>query len=177
MISNHLPLLLHQVQLMLLVKLLHLLVLRVSLRTYETTIASIWTSFFVGAAWNYGQCITDSFSIGSPGLGGSPIICGTNTGYHSKYIEPSLRVGKTGGPNHLVIALSFSDPWFWWKSMSIGQFQHCNSYNIYKSLDNSSNSIHLCPDGWGRTSWLFTILHSNIQHSWKVMHYHVKYAF
>ena len=34
-----------------------------------------------------GDCTTDSFSISggaTGGTGGSPVICGTNTGYHSK---------------------------------------------------------------------------------------------
>lgn len=30
----------------------------------------------------YGMCDTDAFSINNPGGAGSPIICGTNTGYH-----------------------------------------------------------------------------------------------
>jgi len=34
------------------------------------------------------NCLTDTFSVtGSPG-GNPPTICGTNTGYHSKYLEP-----------------------------------------------------------------------------------------
>ena len=32
-----------------------------------------------------GSCLTDSFHITSPGNIGSPTICGTNTGYHSKH--------------------------------------------------------------------------------------------
>lgn len=31
-----------------------------------------------------GGCLTDQFSIASPGNVGSPVICGTNTGYHSE---------------------------------------------------------------------------------------------
>ena len=31
-----------------------------------------------------GDCSTDQFSITSPGAWGSPVICGTNTGQHSK---------------------------------------------------------------------------------------------
>ena len=31
-----------------------------------------------------GDCATDQFSITAPGAIGSPVICGTNTGYHSK---------------------------------------------------------------------------------------------
>ena len=32
----------------------------------------------------YGMCDTDVFNIAAPGSAGSPQICGTNTGYHSK---------------------------------------------------------------------------------------------
>ena len=32
-----------------------------------------------------GKCITDTFGVTSPGAQGSPIICGTNSGYHSEY--------------------------------------------------------------------------------------------
>jgi len=31
-----------------------------------------------------GDCVTDQFSASSPGNMGSPIICGLNTGQHSK---------------------------------------------------------------------------------------------
>ena len=30
----------------------------------------------------YGMCLKDAFSISSPGAMSSPVICGTNTGYH-----------------------------------------------------------------------------------------------
>ena len=40
---------------------------------------------FTDVAFNIGQCITDSMSISSPGAHGSPAICATNSGYHSKY--------------------------------------------------------------------------------------------
>ena len=34
---------------------------------------------------SFGDCATDAFQITSPGQGqATPIICGTNTGYHSK---------------------------------------------------------------------------------------------
>ena len=32
-----------------------------------------------------GDCVTDSFSITSPGNVGTPVICGFNSGQHSKY--------------------------------------------------------------------------------------------
>ena len=38
--------------------------------------------FFTGAA--IGDCMTDQFSITAQGQAGTPIICGTNGGYHSK---------------------------------------------------------------------------------------------
>ena len=31
-----------------------------------------------------GHCTSDAFVITSPGKFGSPVICGTNTGYHSR---------------------------------------------------------------------------------------------
>ena len=31
-----------------------------------------------------GDCTGDTFSASSPSLGGSPVICGYNTGQHSK---------------------------------------------------------------------------------------------
>ena len=37
---------------------------------------------FTGAA--IGDCMTDQFSITAQGQAGTPIICGTNGGYHSK---------------------------------------------------------------------------------------------
>ena len=42
------------------------------------------TNFFVGAA--IGDCTTDAFSITSLGGGGTPTICGFNTGQHSKMV-------------------------------------------------------------------------------------------
>ena len=38
--------------------------------------------FFPGSS--LGDCVTDSFSITSPGSEGTPIICGFNSGQHSK---------------------------------------------------------------------------------------------
>ena len=34
-----------------------------------------------------GGCAIDTFTILTPGTQGPPIICGTNTGYHSKYMH------------------------------------------------------------------------------------------
>jgi len=31
-----------------------------------------------------GDCVTDEFSISAPGSNGTPVICGFNTGQHSK---------------------------------------------------------------------------------------------
>ena len=36
-------------------------------------------------AFKVGQCTLDTFSIASPGGPGTPQICGTNSGYHSKF--------------------------------------------------------------------------------------------
>ena len=33
-----------------------------------------------------GQCVDDSFVVAAPGGPGSPLICGSNSGYHSKYL-------------------------------------------------------------------------------------------
>ena len=42
-------------------------------------------SIITDGAFSVGQCVTDSFTVAAPGAHGSPAICGTNTGYHSKY--------------------------------------------------------------------------------------------
>ncbi len=39
-------------------------------------------SIFKGSG--LGDCTTDSFSITAPGNAGTPVICGFNTGQHSK---------------------------------------------------------------------------------------------
>ena len=36
-------------------------------------------------AGSIGSCTTDTFAVTAPLNQGSPIICGTNTGYHSKW--------------------------------------------------------------------------------------------
>ena len=41
-------------------------------------------SFLLASA--IGDCTKDSFRVASQGLSGSPVICGFNTGQHSKYI-------------------------------------------------------------------------------------------
>ena len=46
-------------------------------RSTATTIAA-------GDGGAIGDCIEDAFSISSPSGPGSPVICGTNSGYHSK---------------------------------------------------------------------------------------------
>lgn len=43
-----------------------------------------------------GQCTTDSFSISSPGNRGTPLICGTNTGYHSNYYFNIFNIADIG---------------------------------------------------------------------------------
>lgn len=68
-----------------------------------------WFPLSVGAI---GKCITDTFSVTVPGGFGSPVICGTNTGYHSKF------------PNHLFVTfihyICLSDPkWFWMPQQSV----------------------------------------------------------
>jgi hypothetical protein len=41
-------------------------------------------NFFLKIGGAIGDCLTDQFSITSQGTGGTPIICGFNTGQHSK---------------------------------------------------------------------------------------------
>ena len=43
---------------------------------------------FIGGA--LGDCTTDSFAVTAPGGVGSPVICGVNTGYHSKLMNKAL---------------------------------------------------------------------------------------
>ena len=60
------------------------------------TVVATGTGGGTTSAGSMGQCIDDSFVITSPGAPGSPLICGTNNGYHSKfwflctYLAPSL---------------------------------------------------------------------------------------
>lgn len=49
--------------------------------TYKKKLLSSVSTFLGGAL---GDCTNDQFSITSPGNMGSPIICGFNTGQHSK---------------------------------------------------------------------------------------------
>ena len=52
-------------------------------------------SFIGGAAYtSAGQCSVDTFSVTSPGSSGTPVICGTNTGEHSK-LHKHLEWSKT----------------------------------------------------------------------------------
>jgi hypothetical protein len=37
------------------------------------------------------QCLTDTFSVSSPGASNPPVICGTNSGEHSEQIFKSVR--------------------------------------------------------------------------------------
>ena len=51
----------------------------------------------IGAA--IGDCLTDQFTITSDGAAGTPVICGENGGYHSKFgffllIEYKVHVAK-----------------------------------------------------------------------------------
>jgi len=49
-------------------------------------------SFFI-LGGSIGQCVTDAFSVTSPGNIGSPEICGVNTGQHSTiyFLHTSLK--------------------------------------------------------------------------------------
>ena len=41
---------------------------------------------------NDGQCNTDTFSVTAPGNDAPPVICGTNTGEHSKFTKGRLTI-------------------------------------------------------------------------------------
>ena len=41
---------------------------------------------------NDGQCNTDTFSVTAPGNDAPPVICGTNTGEHSKLTKERLKI-------------------------------------------------------------------------------------
>lgn len=47
-----------------------------------------------GFGGSIGDCLTDTFSITSPGNNGSPLICGTNSGQHSKIKKISFYLQK-----------------------------------------------------------------------------------
>ena len=53
-----------------------------------------------------GVCQTDTFGITAPGAQGSPLICGTNTGYHSEILIQYLLLYFS---MHLI-SYFFSDP-------------------------------------------------------------------
>ena len=58
----------------------------------QVTATAVASNTVTTTGTTIGSCLTDSFSITSPGLGGSPLICGTNTGYHSKFCISLYRV-------------------------------------------------------------------------------------
>ena len=39
-----------------------------------------------GVGNGIGDCVEDTFSVSTSAGPGSPVICGTNTGYHSKFL-------------------------------------------------------------------------------------------
>ena len=42
--------------------------------------------FFILLGQLVGDCVDDQFSITGGNTAGTPTICGTNTGYHSKFV-------------------------------------------------------------------------------------------
>ena len=42
-----------------------------------------------------GDCLTDTFTINAPGNIGSPVICGTNSGYHSMILLNQIDTKST----------------------------------------------------------------------------------
>ena len=47
--------------------------------------------FFFLPGGSIGDCMTDQFAITNPGSAGSPVICGPNGGYHSKFLQYLLK--------------------------------------------------------------------------------------
>ena len=41
-----------------------------------------------------GQCQVDAFSVTSPGNNAPPVICGTNSGEHSKYLRNNCKTSE-----------------------------------------------------------------------------------
>ena len=62
---------------------------------------------FTGAA--IGDCMTDQVSITASGQVGTPIICGTNGGYHSEYSTLTNKMKYwTSGPQ-IIVSFNCSD--------------------------------------------------------------------
>jgi hypothetical protein len=53
--------------------------------------ATVYQYQFIFIGSQIGDCLTDTFTLTSPGNRGSPVICGFNTGQHSKR-EHLLRI-------------------------------------------------------------------------------------
>jgi hypothetical protein len=60
--------------------------------------------FWIIPVNSQGHCVTDSFSIAAPGAIGTPIICGTNTGYHSKCLLKRACKFKLASGNFFLAA-------------------------------------------------------------------------
>ena len=68
-----------------------------------------------------GDCTTDTFSVTSPGNRGSPIICGFNTGQHSKVWRACKEV--------LLISILLSSPCRCQRSLSRFKFQLTRNFS------------------------------------------------
>ena len=54
-----------------------------------------------------GQCQTDMFSVTAPGNNAPPVICGTNSGEHSKYLYYELNLTLW---NNFCFAINLNPP-------------------------------------------------------------------
>ena len=59
------------------------------------TVVATGTGGGTTAAGSIGQCVDDSFVVASPGAAGSPLICGSNSGYHSTVVTQYLQFETT----------------------------------------------------------------------------------
>ena len=78
--------------------------LRISFDQYSLSIENMFS--FAENIQVVGVCQTDTFGITAPGAQGSPLICGTNTGYHSEILIQYLLLYFF---MHLI-SYFFSDP-------------------------------------------------------------------
>ena len=56
-----------------------------------TDIVSVAKYLAALAAYPQGQCLMDTFMVTSPGNPTPPVICGTNSGEHSKYYDKEIK--------------------------------------------------------------------------------------
>ncbi len=103
-----------------------------------------------------GTCQIDSFEITAPGSVGSPVICGTNTGYHSKPI------GKIPDLNFALFLIFYSDFGCVQFPVPGSQLCHWPSHNNNQILGHQSHPVRLWRLGQGWSSGLFAIFHRSL---------------